>query len=66
MTVQDETTSQEGISLTATAATKVSSLLEQAECARHRKRGYTPLRPRRRYPHRGDADELPALAAELD
>ena len=29
MTVQDETISQEGISLTATAATKVSSLLEQ-------------------------------------
>ena len=29
MTVQDETTSQEGINLTAKAATKVSSLLEQ-------------------------------------
>src|SRR5258707_2921041 len=29
MTVQDETTSQEGISLTAKAATKVSGLLEQ-------------------------------------
>jgi iron-sulfur cluster assembly accessory protein len=29
MTVQDETTSQEGISLTAKAATKVSNLLEQ-------------------------------------
>jgi iron-sulfur cluster assembly accessory protein len=29
MTVQDETTSQEGISLTAKAATKVGSLLEQ-------------------------------------
>ena len=29
MTVQDETISQEGISLTAKAATKVSSLLEQ-------------------------------------